>query len=246
VNTTKLPSEVGPPPTKCLNRGILSKPVRSEPGGYRSAVTDWPTIASLSTAGGTLVLAVATFTSVRSANRAARAAEASLLEGLRPLLVPSHLEDPPEKVGFQDEHWVRVAGGGGTAEVSDEAIYLTMSLRNVGRGIAVLDRWFVHPEHAGVAEHESPERFRRLTRDLYIAPSDRGFWQGALRDPSDPIFTQVRETIEAHRPLTIDLLYSDYEGGQRVISRFSFRPMRESDWILAASRHWNLDRAEPR
>ena len=246
MNTTKLPSEAWRPSTKCRDWGIPSRLGRSERRGYRSAVTYWPTIASLSTAGGTLVLAVATFTSVRSANRAARAAEGSLLAGLRPLLVPSHLEDPPEKVGFQDEHWVRVAGGGGTAEVSDEAIYLTMSLRNVGRGIAVLDRWFVHPEHAGVTEHESPGRFRRLSRDLYIAPSDRGFWQGALRDPSDPLFTPVRETIEARRPLTVDLLYSDYEGGQRMISRFSFRPMRESGWLLAASRHWNLDRAEPR
>ena len=32
-------------------------------------MTDWTTIASLATAGGTLVLALATFASVRSANR---------------------------------------------------------------------------------------------------------------------------------------------------------------------------------
>jgi hypothetical protein len=54
---------------------------------------DWATIASLATAGGTLVLAVSTFASVKSANRAARAAERSLLAGLRPLLVPSRLQD---------------------------------------------------------------------------------------------------------------------------------------------------------
>ena len=53
--------------------------------------TDWASIASLATAAGTLVLAVATFAAVRSANRAARAAEQSLLVGLRPLLVPSRL-----------------------------------------------------------------------------------------------------------------------------------------------------------
>ena len=35
--------------------------------------TDWVTISALATAGGTLVLAAATFASVRSANRAARA-----------------------------------------------------------------------------------------------------------------------------------------------------------------------------
>jgi len=35
---------------------------------------DWVTISALATAGGTLILAVSTFASVRSANRAARAA----------------------------------------------------------------------------------------------------------------------------------------------------------------------------
>jgi hypothetical protein len=192
------------------------------------------------------VLAVATFRSVRSANRAARAAEGSLLAGLRPLLVPSRPEDLPEKVGFADEHWVRVPGGNGTAEVTDEAIYLTMSVRNVGNGIAVLDRWYLYADRQGVTDHEPPEQFRRLTRDIYIAAADRGFWQGALREPSDPLFSQMRETIEARGPFTVDVLYSDYEGGQRMISRFVFLAARETGWFLVAARHWNLDRAEPR
>ena len=38
-------------------------------------MADWATISSLATAGGTLVLAVAIFASVRSANRSARIAE---------------------------------------------------------------------------------------------------------------------------------------------------------------------------
>ena len=49
-------------------------------------MTDWATISSLATAGGTLVLAVATFASVRSSNRTARLAELSLQEfGLTPV-----------------------------------------------------------------------------------------------------------------------------------------------------------------
>jgi hypothetical protein len=160
--------------------------------------------------------------------------------------VPSRVGDPPEKVGFADEHWVRVPGGGATADVTDEAIYLTMSLRNVGSGIAVLDRWTVYPERRREPEHGTPEQFHRLSRDLYIAPSDRGFWQGALRDPSDPLFAQMRAAIEARGLLTVDLLYSDYEGGQRMISRFGFMPGQETGWLLVASRHWNLDRAQPR
>ena len=102
---------------------------------------DWVTISSLATAGGTLVLAVATFASVRSANRSARVAEETLLASVRPLLMPSRLDDPMVKVGFQDEHWVHVPGGTGTIEVTDDAVYLTMSLRNAGSGIAVLHGW---------------------------------------------------------------------------------------------------------
>jgi hypothetical protein len=63
-------------------------------------VIDWTTVSALATGGGTLVLAVATFASVRSANRAARTAERSLMAGLRPLLVPSRLDDSQQKVYF--------------------------------------------------------------------------------------------------------------------------------------------------
>jgi hypothetical protein len=208
---------------------------------------DWSTIASLSTAAGTLVLAVATFASVRSANRAARASEVAVLSRLRPLLVPSRLGEPDEKVGFMDDKWFRVPGGGAIAEVGDNAIYLVMSLRNVGSGIGVLDRWYVYGERLlGDVEHAAPDAFRRLTRDLYVPPSDRGFWQGALRDPSDPVFEQVREAIKDRQTFTVDLLYGDYEGGQRMITRFSILPAGDDRWMAASSRHWNLDRPEPR
>src|SRR4051812_4097043 len=102
---------------------------------------NWVTISALATAFATVLLALATFASVRSANRAARVAEESLLAGIRPLLVPSRPEDPPEKVGFADNHWVMCPGGGGTAEVTDEAVYFTMSVRNAGNGIAILHGW---------------------------------------------------------------------------------------------------------
>jgi hypothetical protein len=81
-------------------------------------VTDWATVASLATAGGTLVLAVATFASIRSANRsartaerAARVAERSLLAGQRPLLVTSRLEDPEQELQFTEGKLLAVRGG---------------------------------------------------------------------------------------------------------------------------------------
>ncbi|MGZ4390301.1 MAG: hypothetical protein ACXVZL_13065 [Gaiellaceae bacterium] len=212
-------------------------------------MADWVTISALATAGGTLVLAAATFASVRSANRAARVAERSLLVGLRPLLVPSRLDAPAEKVGFADDKWVLVPGGGGVAEVADGAIYLALSLRNVGSGIAVLHGWRFYPERllsGSAADHAPLEEFMRLTRDLYVPAGDVGFWQGSFRDPDSPEFAAARRAIEARESLTIELLYGDYEGGQRVISRFAVIPRDDGKWIAAAGRHWNIDGADPR
>ena len=69
-----------------------------------TAATDSSTISALATAGGTLVLAAATFAAVRSANRSARVTERALLAGIRPVLVSSRPQDAPEKVGFADDH----------------------------------------------------------------------------------------------------------------------------------------------
>jgi hypothetical protein len=58
-------------------------------------MTDWyTTAANLATAGGTLVLAGATFASIRSGQRATQATERALMAGIRPVLMPSDLEDP--------------------------------------------------------------------------------------------------------------------------------------------------------
>jgi hypothetical protein len=210
-------------------------------------MADWAIISSLATAGGTLVLAGATFASVRSANRAARVAEEALLAGLRPLLIPSRPEDPPIKVGFADNHFVMAPGGGGTAEVTDDAIYLTMSVRNAGSGIAVLHGWRVElGSDLAQAAHPPVEAFRRLTRDLYIAAGDVAFWQGAYRDMTDPEVADVNERITGRQRVVIDLLYGDHQGGQRVISRFSLIPLDGGKWLAVVARHWNVDRPDPR
>jgi hypothetical protein len=188
---------------------------------------DWVTISALATAAGTLVLALATFASVRSAQRAARVAERSLLAGLRPLLLPSKLDDAPQKIGFVDDKWFLAEGGRGIAEADDSAVYLGIALRNVGSGIAVLHGWHFHSveELARVMdEHREPSAFTRLTRDLYVPVGDVGFWQGAFRDPATPEFAEAHEAVAARKVLILDLLYGDHEGGQRVITRFALRP----------------------
>jgi hypothetical protein len=209
---------------------------------------DWATTASLATAAGTLVLAAATFVSVRSANRAARVAERTLLAGIRPLLVPSRPGDPDQKIGFADNRWIRVPGGQAATDVTDEAVYLVISLRNVGSGLAVLHGWRFHPERilSGRDPHPPIEEFHPLSRDIYIPAGEMGFWQGAFRDPTDGDFGGARAALCGRQQSTVDLLYGDYEGGQRVISRFAIIPVSEDRWLATVARHWNIDRPEPR
>src|ERR1700704_3536858 len=212
---------------------------------YTRRMADWVTISALSTAGGTRVLAGATFASVRSANRAARAAERSMLAGLRPLLMPSRLEDAPQKVGYSDGKWLHAPGGGGVAEATDEAVYLAIAVRNVGSGIAVMHGWYFHPQLEGDTERPDVGDFRRLTRDLYIPLGEVGFWQGAVPDPADAGFAQAREAIEEPRRFGIDVLYGDHELGQRSITRFGLTP-KDGRWLAIVARHWNVDRPDPR
>ena len=158
-------------------------------------MADWVTISSLATAGGTLVLAGATFAAVRSGNRSARIAEQTLLAGLRPLIVPTRREDPPQKIGFQDDKWLVAPGGGAAAEIADDAIYLGIALRNAGNGIAVLHGWALYLWGEAPDDPRGQiDEFHHLTRDLYIAPNDIGFWQGALREPAAEEFTYARTT----------------------------------------------------
>lgn len=216
-------------------------------------MADWVTISALASAGGTLVLAGVTVASVRSANRAARVAEQSLLAGQRPLLVATRAEDPAVRAGFQDGVWFNVPGGEAAASATDEADYFVISLRNVGTGIAVLHGWHLIPELVFErGAHVTPpplEDFTTLTRDLYVAPGDIGFWQGSFRDPTSESYREARGAVEARKSIGVDILYGDFEGGQRVISRFMLTP-KEVDgsvrWFASVGRHWNVDRPDPR
>ncbi len=210
-------------------------------------MTDWATISSLATAGGTLVLAVATFSAVRSSNRSARVAEQALQEQRRPVLVHARLDDPLQKIMFADGHWVRVEGSHAAIDEHDGVLYLVLALRNVGAGLAVLQGW--HPwDRQALRDvgHVDPEDFRRQTRDIYIAPGDIGLWQGALRDADDEVRVRMASARADRRPVTIDLLYSDQVGGQRTISRFGVVPAGDGGWLANVGRHWNLDHAGPR
>ncbi|HEY4895927.1 MAG TPA: hypothetical protein VII01_07535 [Solirubrobacteraceae bacterium] len=216
-------------------------------------MADTATIASLATAGGTLILAVATFASTRSANRAARVSEQALQVGLRPVLFNARPQDPAQKVGFIDNHWLVLRDGLAAVQERAEKFYLAVPLRNVPSGLAVLHGWHLRPSRAGA--HDGPpdlERFRRLGRDLYVPAGDINFWQAAVRDRDDELYLPLHDAIQSGSVMTLDILYGDHDGGQRAITRFSLtprtHPQDEDDWLWMCStaRHWNLDRDDPR
>jgi hypothetical protein len=212
------------------------------------AALDWSTIGSLSTGVGTLVLAAATFSSVRSGNRAARTAERALAVTMRPVLASSRLDDAEQKVMWVDHHSVNVEGAGAVVEVVDDVVYLAASVRNVGSGIAVLRSWFaeVAPDEP-FAEHTDLDRFRRLTRDLYIPPGDIGFWQGVIRDRDDPGYEALVAAAVDRLPVVVEILYGDLEGGQRAVSRFACTPIESTTgWHCWVTRHWSIDGPDPR
>jgi hypothetical protein len=231
-------------------------------------MADWVTISSLATAGGTLILAVATYGSVQSANRSARVAEQSLLSGVRPVLIPSRESDPLERVRFGDGQIVNVPGHGAALEFANDVIYLALALRNGGSGLGVIHGWRARaqppreeqvisrgtrlfedapPTNQAMSTEPSLKEFRRQQLDLYIPAGDTGYWQGALRDPEEPGYAEVRDAIDDQRGLWIDLLYGDYEGGQRTIVRIGVSPWPDTDGQRAyVLRYWNVDRQDPR
>src|SRR5262245_52180843 len=106
-------------------------------------MADITTIAELGTAGGTLILAIATFGAVRSANRAARVAERSLELGLRPLIVQSRPEDPPEPALFGSGKLLMPGHGFAEIQREGDRIYMAVPLRNVGAGMGILHGWHI-------------------------------------------------------------------------------------------------------
>jgi hypothetical protein len=146
-----------------------------------------------------------------------------------------------------DDHWVNIPGGGAVVEAVDGAVYLAMSVRNVGVGIAVLQAWHaVEGRQVRATAMPDLDEFRPLSRDQYVAGGDIGVWQAAVRDPADPLHAALADAAAPRSPLTVYLLYTDQIGGQRTVSHFGVLPDRADGWIAAAARHWYLDAAAPR
>jgi hypothetical protein len=209
-------------------------------------MADWVTISSLATAGGTLVLAVATFSSVRSASRSTRLAERSLLSGLRPLLVPSREDDSDQRVRFGDEVTLVVEGHGAAVQLENGNVYMAIGLRNGGAGMAVIHSWRVEVSERTGSDRPDLDDFHRQQRDLYIPSGDVGFWQGAVRDRQDPAYDALTAAVPSGARLQVDVLYGDYEGGQRTIARFGVSKDGGKAYRAEVVRYWSVDEADPR
>ena len=213
-------------------------------------MTDW---AAWGTSAGTLVLAGATFAAVRSSNRSARIAERSLLAGLRPVLARPREQDPDVQVQFADGRTFEVGAGGALVREEDGVIYLAIALRNVGAGIATLRSYQVQAEPAERVAHDplGPARHRRgdpapdastfseQQRDLYVPLGDLGFWQAARRDPGSEPYTSLQEAIRTRGRITVDVLYTDHEGGQPTITRFVLLADADGTWRCDVAHHWS-------
>lgn len=164
-----------------------------------------------------------------------------MLIGMRPTLVPSRPEDPPEDVRFASDEILHVPPGSAVVTHRDDRLLMAITLRNVGSGLAVLRGWQVNYGHLteGGGEHGDPDDFRRPVRDNYIAAGDVGFWQGAVRDAEDQLHGEVGQALQSDKHLFVDLLYSDEEGLQRFISRFWLIPHGDI-WAASVGRHWRL------
>lgn len=213
----------------------------------------WVTLADVGTAVGTLVLAGATFVSVRASAHSTRIAERALLAGQRPVLAPAGPDDPAESVQFADGRVFPVGNGQALAVQDAGAVYLAIPLCNVGVGLAVLRGYHLQGEPAthvaqdprGPARHlrgDLPPQARAFSaqqRDLLISTRRAGFWQAALRDPKTRLHEEVTRAIGTRGRVTVDVLYGDHEGRQPSITRFVLLPEAGS-WRCDATRYWSL------
>jgi hypothetical protein len=73
----------------------------------------------------------------------------------------------------------------------------------------------------------------------------------SVRDLDSAQFRHLAGRHADRERFAIDLIYGDVEGGQRIITRMGLtrspaKDAAETEWAVSASRHWNLDRADPR
>jgi hypothetical protein len=53
--------------------------------------------------------------------------------------------------------------------------------------------------------------------------------------------------IEARESrMSVEILYGDFEGGQRMVTLFLMTPREDDGWVATVARHWSIDGPGPR
>ena len=126
--------------------------------------------------------------------------------------------------------------------VNEEAAHMAVPIRNEGNGIGLLQGWFPYDSvPLGSTPPPPVDRFRPQTRALYVPAGGIGYWQGALRGEQLDEHKGMLKAIDNRDAFSVDLLYTDREGGQPIISRFTVYPTSVEDaWLATVGRHWEL------
>ena len=173
------------------------------------------------------MLAVATFCSVRSANRSARVAELSLLAGSAAGADPLAGGRPARAGAFRRRQTLDVPGHGGGGRGRRRRVYLAIALRNGGSGLAVIHGWQAaaaasRPRSASTADRASAslEEFPPpAARSVHPRRRHRLLAGGAARSARSRVRPRCATRSRGGERVRIDLLYGDHEGGQRTIVR---------------------------
>ena len=63
---------------------------------------------------------------------------------------------------------------------------MAIGVRNGGSGLALIHGWRIEVAEQTSNRPPSTDDFRRQQPDIYIPAGETGYWQGAIRDRSDP------------------------------------------------------------
>ena len=185
-------------------------------------MADSATIASYATAAGTLVLAVATFSAVRSSNRFSPHRRRVTPHQHAPTAHPVAVSTTPSKGCCGIHHHAAHINGrtpssrktaGSSIWRSDcETLVQVLPCSTGGTRCPI--------RRSKTCPTPQAEDFRRLTIDLYIPAGGSGYWEAAVREPDDPLRPGFMRALTERHPFMIDILYGDQQGRQRTISRY--------------------------
>lgn len=117
-------------------------------------------------------------------------------------------------------------------------VYLAVSIRNVGSGVAVLHGWHVQAGLQTQRSHPPLEEFTTQNLDIYVAPDGNGLWLSALRDPAPGLITAPQCWLFSARWLRLSDMTENNAAREVCIWTYWVRPEAEEGFKALLARHW--------